>query len=97
MGRTDLRALAQNLDQMGFFPRTHAVFGAMAEFEKSLIVERTHAGLAAGRARPPRPRHRLRRPPHQRRRPPHLRAHHLLDRGLANDAKLPNRIDLSLD
>ena len=24
-------ALAQNLDQMGFFPRTHAVFGAMAD------------------------------------------------------------------
>lgn len=24
-------ALAQNLDQMGFYPRTHAVFGAMAD------------------------------------------------------------------
>jgi len=29
-------ALAQNLDQMGFFPRTHAVFGAMAD--KDLVA-----------------------------------------------------------
>lgn len=28
-----------------------AVFGALAEFERDLILERTHAGLAAARAR----------------------------------------------
>jgi len=30
-------ALAQNLDQMGFFPRTHAVFGAMADKDVAAI------------------------------------------------------------
>ncbi|MDY0746247.1 bifunctional tetrahydrofolate synthase/dihydrofolate synthase [Paucibacter sp. R3-3] len=30
-------ALAQNLDQMGFFPRTHAVFGAMADKDLAAI------------------------------------------------------------
>ncbi len=33
-------ALAQNLDQMGFFPRTHAVFGAMADKDLSAILTR---------------------------------------------------------
>jgi len=33
-------ALAQNLDQMGFFPRTHAVFGAMADKDVGQILER---------------------------------------------------------
>ncbi len=33
-------ALAQNLDQMGFFPRTHAVFGAMRDKDVAAIVER---------------------------------------------------------
>ncbi|HEY1092595.1 MAG TPA: folylpolyglutamate synthase/dihydrofolate synthase family protein, partial [Burkholderiaceae bacterium] len=33
-------ALAQNLDQMGFFPRTHAVFGAMADKDLTHILER---------------------------------------------------------
>jgi dihydrofolate synthase/folylpolyglutamate synthase len=33
-------ALAQNLDQMGFFPRTHAVFGAMRDKDIAAIVER---------------------------------------------------------
>ncbi|MDI4631575.1 bifunctional tetrahydrofolate synthase/dihydrofolate synthase [Pelomonas sp. V22] len=33
-------ALAQNLDQMGFFPRTHAVFGAMADKDLAQIFER---------------------------------------------------------
>ncbi len=33
-------ALAQNLDQMGFFPRTHAVFGAMRDKDVATIVER---------------------------------------------------------
>ena len=33
-------ALAQNLDQMGFFPRTHAVFGAMADKDLAGILER---------------------------------------------------------
>ena len=33
-------ALALNLDQMGFFPRTHAIFGAMADKELRAIVER---------------------------------------------------------
>ena len=30
--------LAQNLDQMGFFPRTHAVFGAMADKDLAGII-----------------------------------------------------------
>jgi dihydrofolate synthase/folylpolyglutamate synthase len=33
-------ALAQNLDQMGFFPRTHAVFGAMADKDIPAILAR---------------------------------------------------------
>jgi dihydrofolate synthase/folylpolyglutamate synthase len=33
-------ALAQNLDQMGFFPRTHAVFGAMADKDLAAIFAR---------------------------------------------------------
>ena len=33
-------ALAQNLDQMGFFPRTHAVFGAMADKDLGAILAR---------------------------------------------------------
>jgi dihydrofolate synthase / folylpolyglutamate synthase len=33
-------ALAQNLDQMGFFPRTHAVFGAMADKDLAAILTR---------------------------------------------------------
>jgi dihydrofolate synthase/folylpolyglutamate synthase len=33
-------ALAQNLDQMGFFPRTHAVFGAMADKDLAEILAR---------------------------------------------------------
>ena len=33
-------ALAANLDQMGYFPRTHAVFGAMADKDLSAIIER---------------------------------------------------------
>jgi len=33
-------ALAQNLDQMGFFPRTHVVFGAMADKDLGQILER---------------------------------------------------------
>jgi dihydrofolate synthase/folylpolyglutamate synthase len=33
-------ALAQNMDQMGFFPRTHAVFGAMADKDLPQILER---------------------------------------------------------
>ena len=32
--------LAQNLDQMGFFPRTHAVFGAMADKDITAILTR---------------------------------------------------------
>ena len=32
-------ALAQNLDQMGFFPRTHAVFGAMADKDLAAIFQ----------------------------------------------------------
>ena len=31
-------ALAQNLDQMGFFPRTHAVFGAMRDKDIAAIL-----------------------------------------------------------
>ena len=37
-------ALAQNLDQMGFFPRTHAVFGVMADKDIAAIL-RTMAPL----------------------------------------------------
>ncbi|MDN3921751.1 bifunctional tetrahydrofolate synthase/dihydrofolate synthase [Roseateles violae] len=33
-------ALAQNLDQMGFFPRTHAVFGAMADKDLAAIFQK---------------------------------------------------------
>ena len=33
-------ALAQNLDQMGFFPHTHAVFGAMADKDLAGILAR---------------------------------------------------------
>ena len=33
-------ALAENLDQMGFFPRTHAVFGAMADKDAAGILAR---------------------------------------------------------
>ena len=33
-------ALAQNLDQMGFFPRTHAVFGAMGDKDIATILAR---------------------------------------------------------
>ncbi len=33
-------ALAQNLDQMGFFPRTHAIFGAMADKDLAAILTR---------------------------------------------------------
>ena len=32
--------LAQNLDKMGFFPRTHAVFGVMADKDVAAILER---------------------------------------------------------
>jgi dihydrofolate synthase/folylpolyglutamate synthase len=33
-------ALAQNLDQMGFYPRTHAVFGAMRDKDVAAIIAR---------------------------------------------------------
>jgi len=33
-------ALAQNLDQMGFYPRTHAVFGAMRDKDVTAILAR---------------------------------------------------------
>ena len=33
-------ALAQNLDQMGFFPRTFAVFGAMRDKDLGAILAR---------------------------------------------------------
>ncbi|MDC8786214.1 bifunctional tetrahydrofolate synthase/dihydrofolate synthase [Roseateles koreensis] len=33
-------ALAQNLDQMGFYPRTHAVFGAMADKDLPAIFQK---------------------------------------------------------
>ena len=33
-------ALAQNLDQMGFFPRTRAVFGAMADKDLAMIFQK---------------------------------------------------------
>ena len=35
-----IAALAQNLDQMGFFPRTHAVFGAMRDKDIGTILAR---------------------------------------------------------
>jgi len=35
-----IAALAQNLDQMGFFPRTHAVYGAMHDKEVGAILEK---------------------------------------------------------
>jgi dihydrofolate synthase/folylpolyglutamate synthase len=33
-------ALAENLDAMGFFPNTHAVFGAMADKDFAAILQR---------------------------------------------------------
>lgn len=36
-------ALAQNLDQMGFYPRTHAVFGAMRDKDIAAILTRMAA------------------------------------------------------
>lgn len=36
-------ALALNLDQMGFYPRTHAVFGAMADKDLYAMLERMRA------------------------------------------------------
>jgi dihydrofolate synthase/folylpolyglutamate synthase len=33
-------ALALNLDAMGFYPRTHAVFGAMADKDLAAVVQR---------------------------------------------------------
>ena len=33
-------ALAQNLDQMGFYPRTHAVFGAMRDKDIAAMLAR---------------------------------------------------------
>ena len=33
-------ALTENLDAMGFFPRTHAVFGAMADKDLAAIIKR---------------------------------------------------------
>lgn len=52
--------LAENLDQMGFFPRTHAVFGAMADKDVNAILQRMHVlvdawyftDLPTGRALP---------------------------------------------
>lgn len=52
--------LAENLDQMGFFPRTHAVFGAMADKDVNAILLRMHplidawyfTDLPTGRALP---------------------------------------------
>jgi dihydrofolate synthase / folylpolyglutamate synthase len=52
--------LAENLDQMGFFPRTHAVFGAMADKDVNAILQRMHplvdawyfTDLPTGRALP---------------------------------------------
>jgi hypothetical protein len=35
-------ALAANLDAMGFFPTTHAVFGAMADKDLALMFERVN-------------------------------------------------------
>jgi dihydrofolate synthase/folylpolyglutamate synthase len=35
-----IATLAQNLDQMGFFPRTHAVFGVMADKDIAAIMSR---------------------------------------------------------
>jgi dihydrofolate synthase/folylpolyglutamate synthase len=35
-----MAALAQNLDQMGFFPRTHAVFGALRDKDVDAILAR---------------------------------------------------------
>jgi dihydrofolate synthase/folylpolyglutamate synthase len=53
-----IAALAQNLDQMGFFPRTHAVFGAMRDKDIGAILQRLaplvdawhFTGLPAARA-----------------------------------------------
>jgi dihydrofolate synthase/folylpolyglutamate synthase len=52
--------LAENLDQMGYFPRTHAVFGAMADKDVNAILQRMHplvdawyfTDLPTGRALP---------------------------------------------
>ena len=47
-----LKALSQGIDTTTPGGRlVFHIFGAIAEFERTLIVERTHAGLAAARAR----------------------------------------------
>lgn len=47
-----LRSLQENIDTSSSGGRlVFHVFGALAEFERNLIRERTHAGLAAARAR----------------------------------------------
>ena len=48
----DLRVLNQGIDTTGTTGKlTFAILGAVAEFERDLISERTHEGLAAARAR----------------------------------------------
>ena len=48
----DLRVLHQGIDTTGPTGKlTFAILGAVAEFERDLISERTHEGLAAARAR----------------------------------------------
>lgn len=47
-----LRSLTEGIDRTTATGRmTLSIFGALAEFERELIRERTHAGLAAARAR----------------------------------------------
>lgn len=47
-----LRSLTESIDTSSASGRlVLSVFGALAEFERSLIIERTQAGLAAARAR----------------------------------------------
>ncbi len=47
-----LKSLKENIDTSTPTGRlVFHIFGALSEFERSLIVERTHAGLAAARAR----------------------------------------------
>lgn len=38
-------ALALNLDAMGFYPTTHAVFGAMADKDLALMLARMECSL----------------------------------------------------
>jgi DNA invertase Pin-like site-specific DNA recombinase len=48
---TDFKSLTENIDTTSGGKLIFHIFGALAEFERNLIRERTQAGLSAARAR----------------------------------------------